>query len=302
VDVAALLEPSVVSIHTYEQRGFGRMEGKGLGTGIVLDEEGHILTNAHVVLDRGRPADRYRVVLEEYGAVEARFVGADELTDLAVLKIDVPGLYPARLGDSELIRLGEMVMAIGTPFGLDDSVSLGIVSALGRSELDLTEYENYIQTDAAINPGNSGGPLVNLRGEVIGVNSAIRSQNKQYAGIGFAIPVNTARYVADALIREGRVRRGYLGVTLEDVYVSRPVRVRGVRIREVVDGTAAREAGLRVDDVIVAIEDRPVRSMPVLRDRIAHTPPGTTVRLTVVRDDEEMEVEVSLKELPARSR
>jgi serine protease Do len=120
-------------------------------------------------------------VLEEYGAVEARFVGADELTDLAVLKIDVPGLYPARLGDSELIRLGEMVMAIGTPFGLDDSVSLGIVSALGRSELDLTEYENYIQTDAAINPGNSGGPLVNLRGEVIGVNSAIRSQNKQYA-------------------------------------------------------------------------------------------------------------------------
>jgi S1-C subfamily serine protease len=294
-DVAALLAPSVVSIHGPGLTARGEL-APALGSGVIIDDRGHVLTNAHVVLDDlGRSTRSYQVVLGGYGAVEGRILGADIYTDLAVLEIRAEGLWPAALGDSDELDLGEQVMAVGTPFGLEGSVSLGIVSALGRSGLGLTPFENYIQTDAAINPGNSGGPLVNLRGEVVGINSAIRSETRQSAGIGFAIPVNTARYVAEELIASGRVRRGFLGID----QLTRDVATRssggtGVRVVSVVEGTPADRAGLRANDVITALDGRRVRSFKVLQDRIAHSPPGTIVRLTVLRDGAEREFEVTL--------
>ena len=293
VDVTAFVLPSVVSIEASHRGGGGK------GSGIVFDESGHLLTNRHVVVDQGRTATELLVTLADRRLVTARLVGTDELTDLAVLKIDVDDLWPATLGDSSTLRAGEGVVAIGNGFGLDWSVSRGIVSALGRTGLRPGGYESYIQTDAAINPGNSGGPLVNLRGEVIGVNSLIRSDVGQSAGVGFAIPIRTARYVAKELIERGHVQRALLGVNLE--WVGRQERgalTRYVGVGSVHPGSAAAKAGVREGDLLLSLNGHPIERLQVLRDELAHTPPGTRVELEIFRERERATIEVQLGAMP----
>ena len=198
-------------------RGF---EQHGLGTGVIVRDDGYILTNNHVV----QGADEVKVTLSDERQFTAEVVGTDKATDLAVLKIEADGLYAAQLGDSNELAVGEWVLAVGSPFGLEQTVTAGIVSAVGRANVGITDYEDFIQTDAAINPGNSGGPLVDLRGEVIGINTAIASRNGGYQGIGFAIPSSMARQVMESIIEDGQVSRGYLGALIQDLK-SRPGRV-----------------------------------------------------------------------------
>ncbi len=281
----------------------GRPEGglvqQGLGTGFVVSEDGYLLTNHHVVAD----ADEVTVQLgdEEY---DAQIVGSDPQTDLAVLKIDADNLVPVRLGDSDALHVGQWVVAVGNPFGLESSITSGIVSAKGRSRVGLAEYEDFIQTDAAINPGNSGGPLVNLRGEVVGINTAIFSKSGGYMGIGFAIPVNMARTVTDSLIAEGRVVRGWLGVSIQDLsddlagsfgYPSTD----GALVGDVVDDGPAEEAGLRTGDIISRFNGKPVEGVDQLRLAVASTRPETQVSVEIFRNGKSKQLRVELGELEA---
>ena len=259
-------------------------EQRGLGTGVIVSADGYIVTNNHVVGD----ADELTVTLYNDEEYEATVVGTDEQTDLAVLKIDADGLTPAVLGDSENLRIGEWVLAIGSPFGLKQTVTAGIVSAVGRSDVGITDYEDFIQTDAAINPGNSGGPLVNLRGEVVGINTAIATQSGGYMGVGFAIPSNMVGQIQESLIEHGRVDRGRLGVVIQnltdDLAESFGFDGEGVLIGDVLNDSPAEEAGLQSGDIITAINGRPVRSMHVMRNVVAATAPGTDLEIEVFRN------------------
>lgn len=305
--VARKIEPSVVHINAYDrvrvvQRDFfGRALGvqeqlrpTGLGSGVIVSSDGHILTNNHVV---GR-AQRLLVKLQDGRQLDAEVIGRDPATDLAVLRIDANDLTPAVLGNSDALDVGEWVVAIGSPFGFENSVTAGIVSAKGRRGLsrDSTErYEEFIQTDAAINPGNSGGPLVNLDGEVIGINTQIASTAGGSIGIGFAIPSNMARSVMDMIIQHGRTERGWLGVTMQDITPDLVSSLRlstrtGVIVREIVENSPAAKAGLRQGDVIVAIDGRPVTDSNRLRNLIAFTSPGERVTLSIFRGGQRMEV------------
>lgn len=276
-------------------RGFVQ---QGLGTGVIVSADGHILTNAHVVRD----ADEVRVRLHDDTEIDAEIVGLDTKTDLAVLKIDDDGLAPARLGDSDALSVGEWVVAIGNPFGLSSTITAGIVSAKGRSRVGLADYEDFIQTDAAINPGNSGGPLVNLRGEVVGINTAIATRSGGYMGIGFAIPINMARSIMTSLIEDGRVTRGWLGVVIQDLneglaesfgYDSSD----GALVSEVTDDGPAAKAGLEPGDIIVSIGGDPVKDIDDLKLRVAQTRPGTEVEIEVYRDGRHKTLTVELGEL-----
>ena len=188
-------------------------EGVGSGTGFIVSSDGYILTNNHVVSG----ATSITVTLSTSRELEAQVVGSDKATDLAVLKVQASDLLPAKLGSSDAMEVGDWVLAIGSPFGLDQTVTAGIISAKGRSRVGITDYEDFIQTDAAINPGNSGGPLVNLNGEVIGINTAIASKTGSYMGIGFSIPSDMAKFIKDSIIKSGTVERGYLGVLIQDL-------------------------------------------------------------------------------------
>ena len=215
---------------------------------------------------------RSAVRLHDGRSVTAKLVGTDTQSDLAVLKINAPRLTPARLGDSDALRVGQWVVAIGTPFGLQQTVTAGIVSAKGRSRVGIVDHEDFIQTDAAINPGNSGGPLLNLRGEVVGVNSAIYSRSGGNMGIGFAIPATLAKHVLAKLTKHGHVTRGYLGVVVQDLTPDLADGLgltarSGAVVSEVQSGSAADEAGLRVGDVILRVADRRVRGSAGLRKR-----------------------------------
>ncbi len=281
-----------------------RMVQAGLGSGVVVSADGYILTNNHVV----EKADRIRVVLDDGREVEAKIIGRDPKTDLAVVKIDVKDLTYAKLGDSDTMQVGDWVLAFGSPFGFSQTMTQGIVSAKGRNTpiiasnnpklIGLT-YENFIQTDAAINPGNSGGPLVNLKGEVIGINTAIASRSGAYNGIGFAIPANDAKYVMDQLIRHGKVTRGYLGVRISDVHDSKVADRakavgftgdKGVFIEEVQADTPGGSGGLKPGDVIIAIDGRETENTTQLRNQIARTAPGTKVTVTVMREGKKIEL------------
>jgi Do/DeqQ family serine protease len=281
----------------------GENMARAKGSGVVVTASGRILTNAHVVKD----AQDITVTLHDGNDYDAKVVGIDPKVDLAVLQLKgkLPTLKPVTFGDSSALRLGEVVLAIGDPFGVGKSVTMGIVSAKGRGGMGIEEYEDFIQTDAAINPGNSGGALVNLRGELVGINTAIASRSGGYAGIGFAIPTNMARPIMEMLIKDGKVSRGYLGVSIgtatpaiakqEKLGTQRGAIVAGVDP----NGPAAR-AGLSEGDVVVGLNGTEVRTGYVLRNAIAMTRPGTTVDLEVVhRNGNKATVKAKLDELPA---
>lgn len=278
-------------------------EQQGGGSGIIISDDGYILTNNHVVEN----ATQVRVSLHNKEQYEATVVGTDPLTDLAVIKIEKDGLPEAYLGDSDKIKVGQWVMAIGNPLSLTSTVTAGIISATGRNINIIRDengygIENFIQTDAAINPGNSGGALVDLNGAVIGVNSAIATDGmtQRYIGYGFAIPINLAKSVANDLIANGKVSRGYIGVSIAEVDASTAKALglkeaKGVIIQDVVKGGAAEKEDIKQGDVILKIDDREVNQPNQLQSYVASKRAGTQVRLTIYRDGKEIERYVTLK-------
>ncbi len=271
---------------------------EGQGSGFIISKDGYILTNHHVVGD----ADKITVRLRDGREFKAKKVGTDEKTDIALIKIEGNDFPVINLGDSDKLEIGEWVMAIGNPFGLTETVTVGIVSAKGRSTVGITDYEDFIQTDAAINPGNSGGPLINLDGEVIGINSAIFSKSGGYMGIGFAIPVNMARNVKDQLLETGKVRRGQLGVIIQNINQELADSMelsstKGVLVADVLEDSAAAKAGLKTGDIIVELNGKEVEGVGPLRNEIAMTTPGTQIDLKVNRNGKMMDIKVSIGEL-----
>jgi len=271
-----------------------------LGSGVIVTKDGYILTNNHVV----DGADEIQVSLpDDRKKVTAKVVGRDPKTDIAVLKIDARDLPFATLADSDKIEVGDVVLAIGNPFGIGQTVTVGIISGLGRSNLGIESYEDFIQTDAAINPGNSGGPLVDTEGRVIGINTAIYSRSGGNQGVGFAVPVNMARTVMDSLVKKGRVDRGFLGVGLKDPTSDLAKEFKapesgGVLVTEVTENSAASEAGLKEGDVIAEFDGKPVRDRQHLRLVVGQTAPGSKVEVKVLRDGKEKTFKVTLKEMP----
>ncbi len=262
-----------------------RRRAQSLGSGVIVDaRRGWIITNNHVV----EGADEITVTLRDQRSFKARLLGADPAVDVALLQIRAKGLTALPLGDSDRLQVGDFVVAIGNPFGLGQTVTYGIVSALGRSGLGIEGYENFIQTDASINPGNSGGALVTTHGELVGINTAIVGNNGN-VGIGFAIPANMVKAVATQLARYGEVQRGQLGVVMQDMTPKLAKafglsQARGAVVTQVVPGSAAEKAGLRAGDVIVGINGREVRDGSALRNAVGVLRAGTTVRLKVLRD------------------
>jgi Do/DeqQ family serine protease len=281
----------------------GDRKAMSKGSGVIVTANGRILTNAHVVKD----ADDIKVTLHDGNDYDAKVIGVDPKADLAVIQLkgNVPVLKPLTFGDSSTLRLGDVVLAIGDPFGVGKSVTMGIVSAKGRGGMGIEEYEDFIQTDAAINPGNSGGALVNLKGELVGINTAIASKSGGYAGIGFAIPTNMARPIMEMLIKDGKVSRGYLGVSIGTVtpLIAKEYNLttqRGALIAGVDPKGPASRIGLAEGDVVVGINGTEVRTGDVLRNTIAMIKPGTTVELQLVRKSGNKEtVKAKLGELPA---
>jgi serine protease Do len=278
------------------------LEGASLGSGVIIDKDrGFVVTNNHVIKD----ADRIVVRLSHGNELPAQLVGADPKTDLAVLQIKGTVRVEARWGDSDKLDSGDWVLAIGSPFALDHTVTAGIVSATQRNDLKINEYESFIQTDAAINPGNSGGPLVDLKGEVVGINTAIftSSQSQGNEGIGLAIPATMARRIVDSLIKEGRVVRGYLGVVIQPVTqaVARGLGLpdaRGAVVAEVRAESPAAKAGLKLGDVIVKLAGKEVTSPVVLRNLTAELTVGSKVPLGFYREGKLQSVDVTIAELP----
>ncbi len=271
-------------------------ERDGQGSGVIINFSGdqYILTNNHVI----RHADNIRVEMTDSRFFEAEVVGRDPLSDIAVLKVAAEDLPAVAMGDSDQLREGEWVLAIGNPMKFAHSVTTGIISALGRGRF-FGEYGSFIQTDAAINPGNSGGALVNLRGELIGLNTAIVSRSGGNMGLGFAIPINLVKDVVAQLVEHGKVRRGLLGVIIDDLepLVAEAMgldRKHGVVIDKVTPGGAADKAGVKVDDIVLAIDGQPMRNSTELRDRIGRTAPGTEIELLVLRDSKEKRIKVEL--------
>jgi len=273
---------------------------QSLGSGVIVDaEQGYVLTNNHVI----EGADDIAVTLKDGRSMDATLIGTDPETDLAVIRIPAEGLQELPLADSEHLQVGDFVVAVGNPFGLGQTVTSGIVSALGRAGLRGLEFQNFIQTDASINPGNSGGALINLRGELIGINSAIFTPSGGNVGIGFAIPSSMARYVMSQLVEFGEVRRGTLGLVVQDLSgdlagafgVSNG---QGVLVAEVLEGSAAEEAGLQPGDVIMTVRGRVVSSAQAFMNAEGQVPVGETVRVGYFRDEEARTAELLIQPTP----
>ena len=274
-------------------------ESSSLGSGVVVDAAaGLVLTNHHVIDKAGE----ILVTLHDGRRVQAKLVGSDPETDIAVLRISAPGVTALPLGDSDRLRVGDFVVAIGSPFGLSQTVTSGIVSALGRSDLGIEGYESFIQTDASINPGNSGGPLVNLRGELVGLNTAILAPGGGNVGIGFAIPVNMARAIMTQLVMHGEVRRGLLGVQTQDLTPAL-MQALGVKDRQgalvvrVDAGSPAQKAGLVEGDLVLMLDGKPIRNSADLRNKVGLVRAGETVSLEIVRAGEPRQLRVELTDL-----
>lgn len=316
-DVAAKVLPSVVNISSmktvaqqspfFSDPFFREFFGGGvpreqvqraLGSGVIVSSDGYIVTNNHVV----GGADKVEVRLSDARVFSAAIVGTDPKSDVAIIKINKTGLPAIKIGDSTKLRIGDFVLAVGNPFGLEQTVTMGIISALGRSGLGITDYENFIQTDAAINPGNSGGALVNMKGELIGINTAILSRTGGNVGIGFAIPVNLAMSIKKSIDKFGKVVRGWLGVTVQEITPELAqslglASVRGALINEVMKGSPSERAGIKRGDVIVAIDGQPVNNTATMRFLVSEVMPGATVKVKVVRDGKEKVIPVVIGDL-----
>src|ERR1700677_4719766 len=324
--------PAVVNIHTskvvkqkpqeempffndpFFQQFFGNRGGQGqgqgqqrpereqsLGSGVIVTSDGMILTNNHVI----DGASDIEVDLSDKREFKAKLIGTDAKTDVAILKIDATGLPTLSIGDSSRLEVGDIVFAVGDPFGVGETATMGIVSATGRSGLGIESYEDFIQTDASINPGNSGGAMIDLHGDLIGVNTAIvTGGGGGNQGIGFAIPINMARSVMDQIVSHGKVVRGYLGVYIQNVdpEIAKQFGLsenRGVLIGDVSPDTPGAKAGLKRGDVILALNGQPTSGADQLRLRISEMPPGATAKLQIWRDGKTQDVDVTLGELPA---
>ena len=266
---------------------------QSLGSGVLVSRDGYILTNDHVIAR----ADAIEVELGDGRTLDAALVGTDPQSDVAVLKIDGRDLPAVEMGDSDKLKVGSWVLAIGNPYGLRHTVTYGIVSAIGRGNLDLLDYEDFIQTDAAINPGNSGGAMVNLRGELVGINTAILSRSGGNQGIGLAVPINMARSIMQQIIAHGTVKRGYLDVAVQDLgeELSEALGLdvkRGALIGEV--GASAERSGLQPGDVVVGLNDREIANADEFLTRIARTPPGVEVTIEVVRNGQREKLRVAV--------
>ena len=328
VQVASRVRPAVVNIATshflkrqrppgtdpfsgnpsfkeYYDRYFGQIppserERAGVGSGVIIDAQGHILTNLHVI----KGADEITVRLHNKKELKGKVVGTDTKTDLAVIRIPTAeSVVPAPLGDSDRLNVGEWAIAIGSPFGLEQTVTVGVISATGRSEVGIVPYENFIQTDASINPGNSGGPLLNFRGEIIGINTAIVSTGQ---GIGFAIPINVAQRIANQLIAKGKVVRGWLGVSLQPITPDLAKALgasgdKGTVIARVLPGSPAEKAGLVPNDLILRFQDVAVEDLQHLQRLVLDAPVDRPVTLRIVRNGKETSVTVTIAEAPAES-
>jgi serine protease DegQ len=310
-DAAKTASPAVVSINTskapdsrlqnadpwfrffFGDQGQGQPQA-GLGSGVIVSEAGYILTNNHVIEE----ADQIEVILNDGRKDVAQVIGTDPETDLAILKINQTNLPVITLGNSDALSIGDQVLAIGNPFGVGQTVTSGIVSALGRTQLGINTFENFIQTDAAINPGNSGGALVDIRGHLMGINTAIYSRSGGSMGIGFAIPTSTARSVMDAIVRDGKVTRGWIGVEPQDLTpeLAESFSVTpgtGVIITGVLQNGPAAQAGIRPGDVVTQVGDKPVGNVAQLLSAVAALTPGTPSSLEIVRKDGKQRVQIT---------
>ncbi|MDZ7919047.1 S1C family serine protease [Rhodoferax sp.] len=266
----------------------------GLGSGVIVSPSGYILTNNHVIEE----ADEIEVILNDSRRVAAKVIGTDPDSDLAVLKIELDKLPTIVLGNSDSLQVGDQVLAIGNPFGVGQTVTSGIVSALGRNQLGINTFENFIQTDAAINPGNSGGALVDTHGNLLGINTAIYSRSGGSMGIGFAIPVATAKMVLDGIVKDGQVTRGWIGVEPNDLSpeLAETFDVKakeGVIITGVLQNGPAAQAGVRPGDVIVSIADKPIGDVTQLLSIVASLKPGAPAPFTIERKNQKMELNVT---------
>jgi Do/DeqQ family serine protease len=275
----------------------------GLGSGVIVSASGYILTNNHVI----EGADNIEVSLNDQRKARARVIGTDPETDLAVLKIELDKLPVIVLGNSDELDIGDQVLAIGNPFGVGQTVTSGIISALGRNQLGINVFENFIQTDAAINPGNSGGALVDTHGHLLGINTAIYSRSGGSMGIGFAIPVSSARQVLDAIVRDGQVTRGWIGVEPQELNaeLAQAFSVKagsGVIITGVLQNGPAAQAGVRPGDVITAVAGRPVKNVSELLGAVAALKPGEPAKLAIERRDQRTELSITPGKRPGAKR
>src|SRR5208283_4669197 len=271
-----------------------------LGSGVIVDSSGYILTNNHVVKD----ADEIKIKLSDGREFKGKVIGTDPKTDIAVIKIDADHLPVVMMGDTDKMRVGQRVFAIGNPFGLNQTVTSGIISAMGRANVGIADYEDFIQTDAPINPGNSGGALINIRGELIGINTAIFSTSGGYQGIGFAIPSNMAKVVMKELITNGKVVRGWLGVSIQAVTpdLAKEFGIKddkGALVGDLVEDSPAEKAGIQRGDVIIEYDGKAVSDPSILRNSVADTAPGKKVTMKIIRGGKVQDMDVTITELPA---
>lgn len=272
---------------------------RSLGSGVIVSPDGYIVTNNHVV----EKADEIKVTLFDKRVLKGRIIGADPKTDIAIIRIDSSNLPVLSWDDSDNLQVGEFVLAIGSPYGLSNTVTMGIISAVGRANVGIADYEDFIQTDAAINPGNSGGPLVNIKGKLIGINTAIFSRTGGYQGIGFAVPSNMVRLVMDQLIQKGKVTRGWIGVTIQELTPELAQQFglkqsKGALVSDIVKDSPAARAGILRGDIITGFNGKEVKDVSSLRNLVSQSKAGSNITLKILRGGKDLTIQVNIIELP----